>query len=177
MDAELLYALSAVTQTRTPVGRIWQASNTAAANNASTTVNATWNTSGTVSPTSFVANGMTMTSSGFTIPVAGYYAVQARMTLASCSSTGTGTNIGGVTSSTRGVIYLTVNAATISSRSDEVQGNAGYYVRNLADTIYLTAGQILSVQYYYMTASAGAYAQVAGGDQITSWLSAALISY
>ena len=120
---------------------------------------------------------MAMTSSGFTIPSTGYYAVQARMTLASCTSTGTGTNSGGVYLNTRGLIFLLVNGTSISSRSDEVQGNAGYYVRNLADTIYLTAGQVLTAQWYYTTPISTNYVQVVGGSQSDSWLSAALVSY
>ena len=177
MDAELLYVLSGETQIRTPIGRIWQASNTAAASTTAGQPAATWNTSGTVSSTSFIANGMTMTASGFAIPTSGYYAVQARMTLANCTSTGSGTNPSGVYASTRGFIYLTVNGSTINSRSDEVYGNAGYYARNLADTVYLTAGQVLSVQYYYVTNTSTQYVQVVGGDQTSSWLSAALVSY
>ena len=161
MDSELLYLVAQSSSVHVPTARVFQSASQTAVNGYLT---AAWDAT-----PSYSNGGMVTDTTGITVPYNGYYAVQSRMTLSNTANTP-----GAVPANTRGYITITTYGSVKTAiRSDEVYGNAGYYVRNLSDIIYLYANTTVSTQWYVSGTSSNVFGHAT--DEAT-WLAVTFLS-
>jgi hypothetical protein len=149
MNSKLLYLISQTTVVGNPIGRISQNVTNQLVTTASSTVPVIWDTF------DFAINNMVSGPAGFTVPLQGYYLVNATMTFGSAS-----TGYTDPLANTMGIISVLVDGI-LTSRGSEMYyvdtTSAGPYASVVSDVLYIDQGGTVSAEAFGSIPSGSLY--------------------
>jgi hypothetical protein len=149
MEAELFYLLAHKLRTMQPAGRASiSAAFEVSSSSSPTTTNIYWSTA------TFTYNGISVSSSGLTVPIAGYYAVSGTILFSSVSGTLTAPISGSL-----GIAQIVESSTVIASGSSiEINDATNYYSSLVSDVVYLAAGATITLAALASAPSGNVYA-------------------